>query len=864
MYTPKGINFTPHIATPVVRPSLQDHEEEVAELRKQNFNLKLRCYYLEEKLNTVLNDDGAEIVRKNVELCVRIREKERDIDNKDVLLRKARATITKLSQQLEEANEGAHLQMQSALDESLSHEWTSRELQEQESRVASLEFQSTSLTHERDILLAQMQASENKHQAEVASFANQIAKLQQTLGTQVDMCAQLTQELAACKNTCAAYEQATERATLKEQRAAEQLQQMLGQLESMNAQHRQERHQLQTQAAEDYKVAASNWEQEIGKLRAELAAANETTSLIKSRLEHQLTEKRQESEISMNMLQLEVSRLRAELDLQTERESNLQHLLAEYLATIADGEHKLRQSEATLERTKHEIVRLTAEGSERQQQQDALMAELILVRKHLKDAEQSWEHERSILHTRHRDELRSTTASLHQDHASAEEKWQTSLVSAQQRCIQLQENYASAHQEISQLKSTILTLQSQIDNCKLDIAQAEQHATVLQQRLGASSQTNEALRVESQEQRTVIEHYHQLILLTRARLVDFLTEAGDNTVARFLGTPLAQHLKSDEKRPEVDLSPLTPVQLQFDPPQSFLSHRTEAIAKELAADVQLKLAALTQMKTLLQSFYWTLYQKYLVLLGQVNLKASLHNNHIESLCRTVDLLKRRFNLNSEENVQLASRLHAAEVEWEGSSVQVAQLRDLLWQKEEKYLQSVYQIDQQKVRIDTLEELNNTLGAELAAKRQALNAQHLRTANLRLEYETLQASYDRLRREHSETTESLAAVRKDLAERLAEIATEVTQLVEGRFELANLSSGYIDVASDAAVTLRRSWLNRSQSLLGKCRELQRDPLVFAVVPGGTVTPELQVNTHATLRSEERRVGKECRSRWSPYH
>ena len=34
-------------------------------------------------------------------------------------------------------------------------------------------------------------------------------------------------------------------------------------------------------------------------------------------------------------------------------------------------------------------------------------------------------------------------------------------------------------------------------------------------------------------------------------------------------------------------------------------------------------------------------------------------------------------------------------------------------------------------------------------------------------------------------------------------------------------------------------------------------------------ELQIRTNgmdfwATLRSEERRVGKECRSRWSPYH
>ena len=28
--------------------------------------------------------------------------------------------------------------------------------------------------------------------------------------------------------------------------------------------------------------------------------------------------------------------------------------------------------------------------------------------------------------------------------------------------------------------------------------------------------------------------------------------------------------------------------------------------------------------------------------------------------------------------------------------------------------------------------------------------------------------------------------------------------------------------------------------------------------------LELNGHILIRSEERRVGKECRSRWSPYH
>ena len=33
--------------------------------------------------------------------------------------------------------------------------------------------------------------------------------------------------------------------------------------------------------------------------------------------------------------------------------------------------------------------------------------------------------------------------------------------------------------------------------------------------------------------------------------------------------------------------------------------------------------------------------------------------------------------------------------------------------------------------------------------------------------------------------------------------------------------------------------------------------------GVILPELIV-TGTAIRSEERRVGKECRSRWSPYH
>src|SRR6266542_6317344 len=39
---------------------------------------------------------------------------------------------------------------------------------------------------------------------------------------------------------------------------------------------------------------------------------------------------------------------------------------------------------------------------------------------------------------------------------------------------------------------------------------------------------------------------------------------------------------------------------------------------------------------------------------------------------------------------------------------------------------------------------------------------------------------------------------------------------------------------------------------------------AAAPGSAPAPDLAAGPAGSPRSEERRVGKECRSRWSPYH
>ena len=55
------------------------------------------------------------------------------------------------------------------------------------------------------------------------------------------------------------------------------------------------------------------------------------------------------------------------------------------------------------------------------------------------------------------------------------------------------------------------------------------------------------------------------------------------------------------------------------------------------------------------------------------------------------------------------------------------------------------------------------------------------------------------------------------------------------------------------------------------EQQYQPLTFDAIKIGLASPEKilewsrgEVTKPETIRSEERRVGKECRSRWSPYH
>ena len=127
--------------------------------------------------------------------------------------------------------------------------------------------------------------------------------------------------------------------------------------------------------------------------------------------------------------------------------------------------------------------------------------------------------------------------------------------------------------------------------------------------------------------------------------------------------------------------------------------------------------------------------------------------------------------------------------------------------------------------------------------------------------------------YSDNVEKVAALAKEKGNTLRELTAASQGLLESLEQLINLQYQYVEEElaaanlSDVERRLRR--IREAESLVTETGEIrraysftmiQRDAKAVAVV-----LPKVKVMRQKTrARSEERRVGKECRSRWSPYH
>ena len=94
------------------------------------------------------------------------------------------------------------------------------------------------------------------------------------------------------------------------------------------------------------------------------------------------------------------------------------------------------------------------------------------------------------------------------------------------------------------------------------------------------------------------------------------------------------------------------------------------------------------------------------------------------------------------------------------------------------------------------------------------------------------------------------------------AYEIHQWLEFRRVLfRSLEEAYQELEQDAAKVIEETGFDVSKAHITRLADMRYIGQGFEVV---TTLPEGPYEASSAERSEERRVGKECRSRWSPYH
>ncbi|XP_074464555.1 CDK5 regulatory subunit-associated protein 2 isoform X2 [Larus michahellis] len=117
---PAGGEVLPDVTEDTVSPTrartMKDYENQITDLKKENFNLKLRIYFLEERMQQKFDGPTEEIYKINIELKVEIESLKRDLQEREKLLIKASKAVESLAQggdaEIQHVKEEAQKKMQ--------------------------------------------------------------------------------------------------------------------------------------------------------------------------------------------------------------------------------------------------------------------------------------------------------------------------------------------------------------------------------------------------------------------------------------------------------------------------------------------------------------------------------------------------------------------------------------------------------------------------------------------------------------------------------------------------------------------------------------------------------------------------------
>ncbi|XP_054358790.1 CDK5 regulatory subunit-associated protein 2 isoform X3 [Pongo pygmaeus] len=97
-----GNGVLPNVSEETVSPTrarnMKDFENQITELKKENFNLKLRIYFLEERMQQEFHGPTEHIYKTNIELKVEVESLKRELQERERLLIKASKAVESLAE----------------------------------------------------------------------------------------------------------------------------------------------------------------------------------------------------------------------------------------------------------------------------------------------------------------------------------------------------------------------------------------------------------------------------------------------------------------------------------------------------------------------------------------------------------------------------------------------------------------------------------------------------------------------------------------------------------------------------------------------------------------------------------------------
>uniref|UniRef100_A0A8C0XWQ8 CDK5 regulatory subunit associated protein 2 n=1 Tax=Cyprinus carpio carpio TaxID=630221 RepID=A0A8C0XWQ8_CYPCA len=367
--------------SPAKALTMKDYENQITALKKENFNLKLRIYFLEERVQQKCDDSTEDIYKTNIELKVEVESMKRDLAEKQELLVSASKALESLaSRGVDDGRE----KMQREMD-SLREAFSARIQELAESlQAAQEELESMATIAEQEKLKnlgleKELQAAKQSGpSADSGSTPERVRELQQALQEKESVIEQLRVSLKNQDAMIGELRSNDPKQPMAEQMA--QLKSLIGQKDSQLQALREELDRGRENAERDKEVFVerqnelSRLEQKTRQLTEELNAAKSSSQTLK----HTLEETEREKKALSDELQEREIQLAAEKKNSLKRDKTIQGLslvLKEKEKEIEDLSGDLEEKDQALAKAREALHKAKLQKYQGAEDQQSLLLE---------------------------------------------------------------------------------------------------------------------------------------------------------------------------------------------------------------------------------------------------------------------------------------------------------------------------------------------------------------------------------------------------------------------------------------------------------------------------------------------------------